>query len=885
MASKYLKKIKIKESDVNFYSIKLIEKNFPYCSAFPYSYKILTENILRNNSSCKNIEEKIILLQESLKGKNPFGEIEFYPSRVLMQDFTGVPALADLASMREKAKENSKIDSSKINPLKPVDLVVDHSVMVDKYASPDALSLNTALEFERNQERYKFLKWGQKNLENFRVIPPGVGICHQVNMEFLAKVVWYDKKNNTIYPDSLVGTDSHTTMINGLSVLGWGVGGIEAEAVMLGESIAMSPPKVLGVNLKGQLKHNTTPTDLVLTITNILRKHGVVNKFVEFYGKGLKNLSLADRATIANMAPEYGATCGFFPIDKETIKYLKNTGRDQNHCLLVKKYAVEQGLWYDYERPLAEKKLYNEEIEIDISNINPVLAGPKRPQDKVLLSEVHKKSIETIIASNIISNKAKSKTLNNGDVVLAAITSCTNTANPYLMITAGLLAKNAVEKGLSKKSWVKTSLAPGSLVVKDYLEKLGLLTYLERLGFNIVGYGCTTCIGNSGPLDESVELEIIEKNLNVSSVLSGNRNFEGRVHPLIKSNWLASPPLVVAYSILGSTTVDITKKPLGFNKNNKKIYLKDLWPKPELVNNLLDKIESKLYQNRYKKVELGNAKWNEILANKSSTYNWNITSTYVQNPPFLSDKSLTKNNLQNIKEARILAILGDSITTDHISPAGSIKEESPAGKYLTGKQVSKNRFNSYGARRGSHDIMVRGTFANVRLRNKITPDKEGGYTKLFPDEKIMTIYDAAEQYKKRNTPLVIFAGKEYGTGSSRDWAAKGTKLLGVRAVIVESFERIHRSNLIGMGILPIQLKNGLSIERLNLKGSELVNINIDLEKVKKENVMDLEISIIDSDKKNHSKLIPGILKIETAKEFNYIKKGNILNYVLEELSN
>ena len=453
------------------------------------------------------------------------------------------------------------------------------------------------------------------------------------------------------------------------------------------------------------------------------------------------------------------------------------------------------------------------------------------------------------------------------------------------MITAGLLAKNAVEKGLSKKSWVKTSLAPGSLVVKDYLEKLGLLTYLERLGFNIVGYGCTTCIGNSGPLDESVELEIIEKNLNVSSVLSGNRNFEGRVHPLIKSNWLASPPLVVAYSILGSTTVDITKKPLGFNKNNKKIYLKDLWPKPELVNNLLDKIESKLYQNRYKKVELGNAKWNEILANKSSTYNWNITSTYVQNPPFLSDKSPTKNNLQNIKEARILAILGDSITTDHISPAGSIKEESPAGKYLTGKQVSKNRFNSYGARRGSHDIMVRGTFANVRLRNKITPDKEGGYTKLFPDEKIMTIYDAAEQYKKRNTPLVIFAGKEYGTGSSRDWAAKGTKLLGVRAVIVESFERIHRSNLIGMGILPIQLKNGLSIERLNLKGSELVNINIDLEKVKKENVMDLEISIIDSDKKNHSKLIPGILKIETAKEFNYIKKGNILNYVLEELSN
>ncbi|MBV68807.1 MAG: aconitate hydratase AcnA [Pelagibacterales bacterium] len=883
MQSKYLAKLNNDEK-LNFYSIKFLEEELSFCSKFPYSYKVLVENILRNTLSEKEIIKKINFLNNKLEGKDIFGEIDFYPSRVLMQDFTGVPALADLASMRESAQERSKIDASKINPLKPVDLVVDHSVMVDKYASSEALNINTELEFERNQERYKFLKWGQKNLKNFRVIPPGVGICHQVNMEFLAKVVWHNKENNTVYPDSVVGTDSHTTMINGLSVLGWGVGGIEAEAVMLGEAIAMSPPKVVGVNLHGKLSGNATPTDLVLTITNILRKHGVVNKFVEFYGSALTALSLADRATIANMAPEYGATCGFFPIDKETIKYLKNTGREKNHCLIVEKYAKEQGLWYDYNESIRIKKLYNEEIELDISKINSVLAGPKRPQDKVLLTDVHKKSMEIIKEANNDVELKQFKNLNNGDVVLAAITSCTNTANPYLMIAAGLLAKNAYEKGLSKKNWVKTSLAPGSQVVKDYLENLGLLVYLEKLGFNVVGYGCTTCIGNSGPLDNNVEQEIIGNNLNVSSILSGNRNFEGRVHPLIKANWLASPPLVVAYSILGSTTLDITKEPLGLNKQGKKVFLKDIWPDPKLVNSLLNTIESKLYVNRYKNVEKKNSRWNEIKTLESSTYNWNVASTYVQNPPFLSDKSLTENSLTNIKGARILALLGDSITTDHISPAGSIKEESPAGEYLSQKQVNKHNFNSYGARRGSHDVMVRGTFANVRLRNGLTPDKEGGYTKLFPDSKVMTIYEAAEEYKKRNTPLVIFAGKEYGTGSSRDWAAKGTKLLGVKAVIVESFERIHRSNLIGMGVLPIQLSSELSIKDLKLRGNEIVDIIIDVNKIKKSNNKEVEIKISDHSSNILMKL-SGNLRIDTAKEFDYIEQGNILNYVLEELSN
>ena len=885
MQSKYLAKLTTNNSTLNYYSIKFLEKELPFCSDFPYSYKVLAENILRNGLSDKDVIEKINFLHASLKGEDVFGEIDFYPSRVLMQDFTGVPALADLASMRESAEKNAKIDAFKINPLKPVDLVVDHSVMVDKYASSEALSINTELEFERNQERYKFLKWGQKNLDNFRVIPPGVGICHQVNMEFLAKVVWHNEKDNTVYPDSVVGTDSHTTMINGLSVLGWGVGGIEAEAVMLGEAIAMSPPKVVGVNLHGKLTGNATPTDLVLTITNILRSHGVVNKFVEFHGEGLNSLTLADRATIANMAPEYGATCGFFPIDAETIKYLKSTGRDASHCLIVEKYAKEQGLWYDYNKESKIQRLYNEEIELDISKIRSVLAGPKRPQDKVLLADVYKRSIEVVREANVDSKAQKSKKLNNGDVVLAAITSCTNTANPYLMIAAGLLAKKAFEKGLSKKSWVKTSLAPGSQVVKDYLEELGLLIYLERLGFNVVGYGCTTCIGNSGPLDNEVEKEVLKNNLNVSSVLSGNRNFEGRIHPLIKANWLASPPLVVAYSILGSTTKDITKEPLGLDKDRNNVYLDDVWPDPKLVTELLDKIEADLYINRYKNVGEKNSKWNKIQAPESSTYNWNVASTYVQNPPFLSDKSLTENNLRNVKGARILALLGDSITTDHISPAGSIKEQSPAGDYLSQKQVNKHNFNSYGARRGSHDIMVRGTFANVRLRNKITPEREGGYTKLFPENKVMTIYDAAEQYKKRKTPLVIFAGKEYGTGSSRDWAAKGTKLLGVRAVIVESFERIHRSNLIGMGVLPIQLSPDINLNDLHLQGNEIVDIKIDLENIKKRNTKKVEINIFDDISNKIVISVKGILRIDTAKEFDYIEKGNILNYVLDELSN
>ena len=603
-------------------------------------------------------------------------------------------------------------------------------------------------------------------------------------------------------------------MINGLSVLGWGVGGIEAEAVMLGESVAMSIPKVIGVNLNGELREDATPTDLVLTLTNILRNHGVVNKFVEFYGTGLRSLTLADRATIANMAPEYGATCGFFPIDERTINYLKSTGRSKDHCSIVETYAKEQKLWSDCSEYEKDNCLnYNENIVIDISKIEPVVAGPKRPQDKVRLSEVHINSAKEISKSSTKDENFDKRKVNNGDIVLAAITSCTNTANPYLMVAAGLLAKNACKFGLKKKSWIKTSLAPGSQVVTDYLTELGLLPYLEKLGFNIVGYGCTTCIGNSGPLDKSIEKEIIENNLNVSSVLSGNRNFEGRVHPFIKSNWLASPPLVVAYSLLGTTLSDITEVSFG-KYDNKEVFLKDLWPNANIVNNLLEKIETSLYLNRYRKVGEGNLKWEKIVASESPTYNWDVTSSYVQNPPFLSDKSLTKNNLKNIEGARILALLGDSITTDHISPAGSIKEHSPAGEYLKAKQVSTEEFNSYGARRGSHDVMIRGTFANIRLRNKITPEKEGGFTKLFPEDKLVSIYEASQEYKKKQTPLVVFAGKEYGTGSSRDWAAKGTKLLGVNAVIVESFERIHRSNLIGMGVLPIQLKDGITIENL-----------------------------------------------------------------------
>ena len=882
MTEKFLQKLDINNHQYNIYSLDTFEKNASYSKYFPFSYRVLLENLIRTSISEEYLFEKAKLLHNNLKSKNNVGEIDFFPSRVLMQDFTGVPALADLASMRERAREKN-IKASRINPLKPVDLVIDHSVMVDRYASSDALKINTDFEFERNHERYKFLKWGQNNLKNFRVIPPGIGICHQVNMEFLAKVVWYDKKENLLFPDSLVGTDSHTTMINGLSVLGWGVGGIEAEAVMLGEAIAMTIPKVVGVNLKGKLNENSTPTDLVLTITNILRSHGVVNKFVEFYGPGLSSLSLADRATISNMAPEYGATCGFFPIDQKTIKYLRDTGRNEKHCSLVEIYAKEQRLWIENTNgSITSDFLYNENITIDISTIEPVLAGPKRPQDKVKLSEVHSKSLSELNNFNDKSKSIKKNNIKNGDVVLAAITSCTNTANPYLMISAGLLAKKAYEIGLRKKSWVKTSLAPGSQVVTDYLKELGLLAFLEKLGFNVVGYGCTTCIGNSGPLNKAIEQEIIDNNLNVSSVLSGNRNFEGRVHPYIKSNWLASPPLVVAYSLFGTTINDITKSSFGNDIDGKEVFLKDLWPNPNLVNSFLEKIEASLYLNRYKNVGEGNARWERIDAIESATYDWDIASSYIQNPPFLSDEALTKNNLDNIKGARILAILGDSITTDHISPAGSIKEDSPAGNYLKEKQISKNDFNSYGARRGSHDIMIRGTFANIRLRNKITPEKEGGFTKLYPENKIATIYKAADEYKRRNVPLVVFAGKEYGTGSSRDWAAKGTRLLGVKAVIVESFERIHRSNLIGMGVLPIQFTDGLSIEKLNLSGSELVDISLDIKNIT--NKKSVEISIYNSTGDKLLRSFEGILRIDTDKEFNYIRKGNILNYVLDELS-
>ena len=877
-----LTKISVNGKSYNFYSLKEAEKNgLSGISKLPKSLKVLLENLLRFEDDITVNKNQIEAIKDWLKSKSSNTEIAYRPARVLLQDYTGIPAVADLAAMREAVKEKNK-DPSTINPLSSVDLVIDHSVQVDKFANKNSLKENVDIEFNRNAERYSFLKWGQQAFNNFRIVPPGTGICHQVNLEYLSKVVWNEKYKGEeyIFPDTLVGTDSHTTMVNGLSVLGWGVGGIEAEAGMLGQPISMLIPEVIGFEMKSKMPEGTTATDLVLTVVKMLRDKGVVGKFVEFYGEGLKNLTLADRATIANMAPEYGATCGFFPIDDETLKYLKFSGRDDQNVEIVKKYAQEQGLWASLDVE------FTDTLSLDMSTIVPTISGPKRPQDKVLLTNASsnfKKVFSEITKKeepNIYYVEKEDFKITDGNVLIAAITSCTNTSNPSVLIGAGLLAKNAIEKGLMTKPWVKTSLAPGSQVVTDYLEKAGLNIYLDKLGFNLVGYGCTTCIGNSGPLADNISDSIKNNNIYAVSVLSGNRNFEGRISPLIKANYLASPPLVVAYAIAGTMRFDLYKDPLGKDKDGKDVFLKDIWPSnKEIEETLRNSLNAEMFIKRYSNVSQGPEQWQKIKTEETNIYNWEDNSTYVKKPPFFDNLPDKPEGFKEIKDARPLLILGDSITTDHISPAGSIQKDSPTGEYFMKHQILPKDYNSYGARRGNHEVMMRGTFANIRIRNEMAPGTEGGFTKLYPEEKVMPVYDAVVEYKKRGTDLVVIGGKEYGTGSSRDWAAKGTKLLGVKAVFAESFERIHRSNLIGMGILPLQFKDGINRTNLKLDGSELFSI-IDLEKgIDPRDEVDVEIKYVSGDIKR----IKMLSRIDTKNELEYYKNGGILQYVLRNM--
>ena len=864
------------------FSLKKAEKSgLEGISRLPKSLKVLLENLLRFQDNQTIKEDQIQAFKKWLNNKSSKTEIAFKPARVLMQDYTGIPAVADLAAMRDAVMSKKK-NPNKINPLSTVDLVIDHSVMVDQYASKDSFKNNVEKEFSRNRERYSFLKWGQQAFNNLRVVPPGTGICHQINLEYLSKVVWSSKSNGSVYayPDTLVGTDSHTTMVNSLSVLGWGVGGIEAEAAMLGQSISMLIPEVVGFKLYNKLSEGTTSTDLVLTIVHQLRQKGVVGKFVEFYGDGLKNLSLADRATIANMAPEYGATCGFFPVDSETLKYLELSGRDKHTISLVEQYSKEQGLWAD------DDIIFTDSLELDMSKVVPTISGPKRPQDKILLTE-SAKSFREIFKENTKRENLKEEPvsgsdfkLKDGDVVIAAITSCTNTSNPNVLIGAGLLAKKAVENGLKVKPWVKTSLAPGSQVVTDYLEKADLNKYLDNLGFNLVGYGCTTCIGNSGPLNQNISDAIQKENLYAVSILSGNRNFEGRINPNVKANYLASPPLVVAYALAGSMNFDFYKEPLGKTKDGRNIFLKDIWPtNKEIEDLILNSINADMFTKRYSKISEGPEDWNNIKTSDSSIYNWDDTSTYVKKPPFFENMPDKPEGFKKITDSRPLLILGDTVTTDHISPAGSIKKDSPTGDYFMKHQIQQKDFNSYGARRGNHEVMVRGAFGNIRVKNEMAPGTEGGFTKIYPEGKVMSVYEAAMEYKKRGIDLVVVAGREYGAGSSRDWAAKGTKLLGVKAVIVESFERIHRSNLIGMGILPLQFKEGLNRKKLNIKGSELFTI-IDIEKnLEPRQDIDCEIKYDDGT----TKKIKLLCRIDTINEIEYYKNDGILKYVLRNM--
>ncbi len=855
-----------------FYSLAEAEKaGLKGIATLPLSLKILLENLLRFEDGKTVTADDI----KALIAKKTDREIAYRPARVLMQDFTGVPAVVDLAAMRAAIKKLGG-NPDKINPLSPVDLVIDHSVQVDQYGTPGAFQFNVDLEMERNLERYEFLRWGQQAFENFRVVPPGTGICHQVNLEYLAKTVWTDGK--FAYPDTLVGTDSHTTMINGLGVLGWGVGGIEAEAAMLGQPISMLIPEVIGVKLTGKLQEGVTATDLVLMVTQVLRKKGVVGKFVEYFGPGLSELSLADRATLANMAPEYGATCGFFPIDQATLDYLKLTARDEQTVLLVESYAKTQGLWHD---PHANP-IFTEIVEVNLSNIVPCLAGPKRPQDNVALQNLPESFDNLLKESSRLAEKNTSfNNMHHGDVVIAAITSCTNTSNPSVLMAAGLVAKKAVEKGLTKKPWVKTSLAPGSQVVTRYLEAAGLQKFLDQIGFSLTGYGCTTCIGNSGPLPDAVSETVSKNDLIVSAVLSGNRNFEGRVHPQVKANWLASPPLVVAFALAGTTQINLTEQAIGNDKNGNPVYLKDIWPSNSEIQVEVAKVTNKMFSEQYKDVFSGTPEWQSMKITESDTYEWNNDSTYIQHPPFFNNIQRTPDKIQDIKNANILAMLGDSITTDHISPAGSIRADSPAGIYLLSKNVHPSDFNSLGARRGNHEVMMRGTFANIRIKNEMVPGVEGGFTKYLPTGETMSIFDAAMCYQNDHTPLVIIAGKEYGTGSSRDWAAKGPKLLGIKAVIAESFERIHRSNLIGMGILPLQFEPGVNRKTLELTGAEKIDILGLADEINPRMTIKAMIH-----KENGETFTLNLLsRIDTINEVEYYLHGGILQYVLRNMIN
>jgi aconitate hydratase len=870
-----------------YYSLEAAAQNgLGDVSRLPVSLKVLLENLLRFEDGKTVTQADIKAFAGWLNDKGSAEvEIAYRPARVLMQDFTGVPAVVDLAAMRDAAAKLGA-DPKAINPLVPVDLVIDHSVMVDHFGKADSARQNVKREYERNMERYEFLKWGQTAFDNFRVVPPGTGICHQVNLEYLAQTVWTKEEDGEVvaFPDTCVGTDSHTTMINGLAVLGWGVGGIEAEAAMLGQPVSMLIPEVIGFKLTGKLPEGATATDLVLTVTQMLRRHGVVGKFVEFYGAGIDNLSLEDQATIANMAPEYGATCGFFPISQETINFLSSTGRLAERVQLVEAYAKAQGFW----RAGMKDPVFTDTLELDLATVEPSIAGPKRPQDRIVLRDAADSFAVALDKEFGRLDKAHTRakvagtdySIGHGDVVIAAITSCTNTSNPNVLVAAGLLARNARKRKLTSKPWVKTSLAPGSQVVTDYLDKAGLTEDLNALGFNLVGYGCTTCIGNSGPLPEAVSAAIAQGDLVATSVLSGNRNFEGRVNPDVRANYLASPPLVVAYALAGSMNIDITKDPIGYDDENEPVFLSEIWPTTkEIADTVRAVVTAEMFATRYSDVFKGDEQWQKIKVEGGATYGWPMASTYVQNPPYFEGMTMTPEPITDIAGARILALFGDSITTDHISPAGDIQSKGPAGKYLRDHQVPVTDFNSYGARRGNHEVMMRGTFANIRIKNHVVPGVEGGVTRKFPEGDQKAIYDAAMDYIAEGRQLVIFAGKEYGTGSSRDWAAKGTRLLGVRAVIAESFERIHRSNLIGMGVLPLQFAEGESWRGLSLSGSEVVTIS-GIATLLPRQTVSIDIVYPDGAKRT----LEAKVRIDTENELDYFKNGGILHYVLRELA-
>ncbi|GAA0556614.1 aconitate hydratase AcnA [Rheinheimera aquimaris] len=889
----------VNQKPYHIFSLKKAAETFGDIDRLPFSLKILLENLLRNLDDDTVTKDDIQALVNWQKTGTSDREIAFRPARVLMQDFTGVPAVVDLAAMRAAVAALGE-DPDKVNPLSPVDLVIDHSVMVDKYATEQAFKQNVDIEMQRNYERYAFLRWGAKAFRNFRVVPPGTGICHQVNLEYLGQSVWAEQTDDgtLAYPDTLVGTDSHTTMINALGILGWGVGGIEAEAAMLGQPVSMIIPEVVGFEFSGKLQPGITATDLVLTVTQMLRKHGVVGKFVEFFGDGLDQLALADRATIANMAPEYGATCGFFPVDQVTLDYMKLTGRDDALIARVKTYCQQQGLW----RKSGETPIFTDTLHLNLDTVVASLAGPKRPQDKVTLTELKQHCDAAIAQEKKVSQQRDAELLNEGGgqtdapvvdrsfdfngerilldnhaVVIAAITSCTNTSNPSVLMAAGLLAKNAVAKGLKRQPWVKSSLAPGSKVVTRYLEDAGLMPSLEQLGFHLVGYGCTTCIGNSGPLAKPIEEAIAASDLNVSAVLSGNRNFEGRIHPLVKSNWLASPPLVVAYALAGTVNIDLGHQPLGKDKQGNDVYLKDIWPDSQQIADAVAKVQSSMFSAEYAQVFEGDDSWQAIDVPKAKTYAW-PDSTYIRHPDFFRGMARKPKAVADIQGARVLAILGDSVTTDHISPAGSIKASSPAGEYLREHGVKREDFNSYGSRRGNHEVMVRGTFANVRIRNEMVPGSEGGVTRHYPSGEQMPIFDAAMRYQQQQIPLIVVAGKEYGTGSSRDWAAKGTLMLGVRAVLAESFERIHRSNLIGMGVLPLQFLAGTDRKTLKLTGEESFTLR-GLSALKPRQKLQLVITYPDGAKQE----VDVHCRIDTGNELAYYQHGGILQYVLRRM--